>query len=137
MTLDLEADRKGVLAAAEQEVQAAANNDVAAYFATLAEDAVYLAPNTMAKEGQELRHWLREFLEGFRIEWLEYAHGTIEVRGDLAYQDYSYTWRVSPKFGGDGPVTRGKGVLVLRRESDGGWKIVRNVWNADPGPQGK
>jgi len=132
MTLELDTDRKGVLAAADQEAQAAATNNVEAYFAVLADDAVYLAPNTLAKGGLELRQWLREFLEGFRIEWLEHAHGSTEISGDLAYHDYSYTWRVSPRHGGDGPVTQGKGLLVLRRESDGAWKIVRNIWNAEP-----
>jgi len=137
MTLELDADRKAVFATADQEVQACARSDVAAYFAVLAEDAVYLAPNTAPKKGQELRRWLQEFLEGFRIEWVEYTHGDSEIRGRLAYHDYSYAWRVSPRSGPDGPVTRGKGLLVLRKESDGAWKIVRNVWNANPAPQGK
>jgi ketosteroid isomerase-like protein len=127
-------DHQAVLAIASQEVQATAENDVNAYLAVLAEDAVYLAPNTTPKTGHELRTWLHEFLEGFKIEWLEYKHGATEVRNDLAYHDYSYVWRVSPKNGEEGPVRRGKGLLVLRRQADGAWKIVRNIWNADPAP---
>jgi ketosteroid isomerase-like protein len=54
--------------------------------------------------------------------------------GDLAYHDYSYSGRFTPKAGGEPGIGHGKGLQVLRREPDGAWKIVRNVWNAAPPP---
>ena len=125
-------DVQQVVAVADEEAAATRDGDAAAYFAVLADDAVYLPPDQGAKQGAELREWLSDFLGRFSVEWLEYVHDESVIVGDLAYHRYSYRWRVTPKSGGEPTLASGKGLHVLQREADGGWKISRNLWNVTP-----
>jgi ketosteroid isomerase-like protein len=54
-------------AVAEQEKQAAAAGDIEAYVALLADDAIFMAPATSMKAGEELREWLAGFLEQLEV----------------------------------------------------------------------
>ncbi len=121
-----------VLALAQREPAAMAAGDVQGWLDLLSADAVYLPPNSPPKSGPELRTWLADFLNTSVVEWLEYEDGATAVSGDLAVHDYSYVWRVTPRSGGQPVFGRGKGIQVLHRASGGGWKLVRNVWNATP-----
>jgi uncharacterized protein (TIGR02246 family) len=132
-----ESDTQRVLDVVAQEVEAAGTGDVERYFAILADDAVFMAPNQPPRSGEELRDWLREFLEGFRVEWLRFEHVDAEIDRDLAYHTYAYRWRVTPRAGGEPTVSQGKGLHVLRRQKDGGWKVIREIWNASPGSGGR
>jgi ketosteroid isomerase-like protein len=127
-------DRRQVIAVADQEAAAMSASDMDQYLAILADDAVFLPPSSPARRGGELRQWLRDFLEGFTTEWLRLVHGETVVAGDLAYHDYAYSMKVTPQAGGQPSVGHGKGLHILRREPDGSWKMVRNVWNAAPAP---
>jgi ketosteroid isomerase-like protein len=129
-----EADRKQVIAVTDEEAAAMAAGDFARYEAILADDAVYLPPNSLPKEGNELRAWLKDFVERFAIQWLSFIHDETVVAGDFAYHRYTYSWRVTPKAGGEPVVGHGKGLQILRREPDGQWKMARSIWNAIPGP---
>jgi len=128
-------DRQNISALINQEVNAVSAGDVETYHALLTDDAVFMPPNSPAKTGEELRHWLRDFLECFTVEWMEFIHGNIEVTGDLAFHEYTYKWRVTPKEGGKTNVSGGKGIHIVRRQRDGSWKIAREIWNANPMPQ--
>lgn len=86
------------------------------------------------RQGDDLRRWLRAFLEGFRVDWLEFEPLAVETAGHLAYHAYSYSWRVTPRAGGEPIEARGKGLHILRREADGAWRIAREIWNASPAP---
>lgn len=108
--------------------------DMRRYLAILADDAVFMPPNSAAKSGDELRAWLREFVEGFKTEWLAFAHGETIVAGDFAFHDYTYSMRYTPRAGGEPGIGHGKGLHILRRQPDGSWKLVRNIWNARPAP---
>lgn len=125
-----------VLAVTDEEMSAMASGDIHRYFSILADDAVFMPPNAPAKRGEELRCWLRDFLERFTTEWLYTADGETVVLGDLAYHDYIYSMRFTPKGGGEPGIGHGKGLHILRREPSGEWKIVRNIWNAAPPPTG-
>jgi ketosteroid isomerase-like protein len=127
-------DRKWVIEVADEEAGAMAAGDMHRYGAILADDAVFMPPNSAAKIGVELRQWLGDFLEQFSTEWLALAHGETVVVGDFAFHDYTYSMRFTPRAGGEPGVGHGKGLHVLRRQPDGSWKIVRNVWNAAPPP---
>ena len=135
MTSTNDPDRiKGVLAIIEREVHAASSGDAAGYFSILDEEATFLPPNLPPKQGDELREWLRDFLERFAIEWIDFIHEETEVAGDLAYHRYAYSWRVTARAGGPPTVAQGKGLHVLRRRPGAGWKILCEIWNASPAP---
>jgi ketosteroid isomerase-like protein len=127
-------EKQRVESAVDAEVNAIADDDIDGYLAVLAEDALFLPPGLPSLSGEKLRAWLREFLEGWRIEWLGFHHNETEVAGDLAFHRYSYSWRLEPKTGGELQVAHGKGLHILRRAKDGSWKIAREVWNMRPTP---
>jgi ketosteroid isomerase-like protein len=124
------ADR--VLDPVEREKSAAVTGDAELYFSALAGDALFLPPNTTAKTGAELRSWLKEFIDGFRVEWLRFESSELQVSGEIAYHIYAYRWRVTPVAGGEPTVASGKGLHILRRQPDGSWKIARELWNSTP-----
>jgi ketosteroid isomerase-like protein len=132
--LEDQQEKKLVDDAIDAEVAAIADDDIERYLALLTEDALFLPPGLPSMEGDALRDWLREFLEEWRVEWLGFRHDETEVCGDLAFHRYSYSWRLEPKTGGQLQVAHGKGLHVLRRSADGGWKIAREIWNGRPTP---
>jgi ketosteroid isomerase-like protein len=114
-------------------VRAVAAGDIAAYDALLAGDAVFMPPNGPAREGSELRNWFRDFAAGIAVEWLEFSHVQTEVDGNLGYRAYTYKWRVTPRAGGEATLGQGKGLHVVRRDIDGRWKIVPQIYNVTAG----
>jgi len=124
--------RDAIIDVTDKEAAAVAGADMDAYEQVLAEDAVFLPPNGEPRSGTALRAWLREFLEGFAVEWLRFSHGDVAADGGLAYHTFEYEWRLTPRAGGEPIVSQGKGLHVLRREPSGEWKILREIWNASP-----
>jgi ketosteroid isomerase-like protein len=125
-------EREAVIAVATSEMNAAAEGDIVSYLSLLSDDAVFMAPATPRKTGQDLRKWLSDFLEDFEVQWVEYLHGETEVQGSLAFHDYTYTRRITPKGGGETVESRGKGLHVLRRDPSGRWQVLREIWNDSP-----
>ena len=123
---------KPVLAPVEREKTAISTGNSAEYFAVLTDDAVFMPPNSTAKGGEELRNWLGAFVTEFRVEWLSVVSTELEAVSDLAYHTFAYTWRVTPRTGGEGKTSSGKGLHILRRQVDGCWKISREIWNGVP-----
>lgn len=121
-----------VLVPVEKEKMAPVTGDAELYFAALADDAVFLPPNTTTKTGAELRSWLKEFIDGFRVEWLRFESSELQIFGEMAYHIYAYRWRVTPIAGGEPTVASGKGLHILRLQPDASWKIARELWNSTP-----
>ena len=61
---------------------------------------------------------------------------SVEGRGDLAYAIGTYRMAVTPKKAGAKPlpVEQGKYVEVMKKQGDGSWKIVYDIWNPDAPP---
>ncbi len=127
-------ERQQVFAITEAEVDAIESGDLAKYVSLLTDDAVFLPPNAFAKSGDELRQWLRDFLERVSIKYAGFAHDETIIRGDLACHFYTCSWTAVPRSGGNPVLMSFKGVHVLRRQPEGSWRISRSVWNTDPVP---
>lgn len=125
---------KDVMAAIEREKAAVASGNWPDYQAVLSEDVVFMPPQSPSKSGEELKRWLASFLRDIRVEWLDFKTVELEAAGDLAYHAYVYTWRTTPRAGGEAKVSSGKGLHILRRQADGPWKIAREIWNDLPEP---
>jgi ketosteroid isomerase-like protein len=125
-------DHQRVIAVTEEEVAAIEAGDADRYLALLGDDAVFMPPNIAAKTGDDLRQWLRDFLDRVTIKYLQFTHGEIVVRDDLACHAYSCSWKATPKSGGQPTLMCFKGMLVFRRTPDRIWKICRSIWNSDP-----
>ena len=51
--------------------------------------------------------------------------------GDLAYQRGTFTVAVTPKAGGETHNTSGNFLRIYRRQPDGSWRRVRDMFNSD------
>jgi len=128
----LDRDRQRVLAVTEEEVAAIEAGGIDRYLDLLSDDSVFMPPDVAAKTGDDLRQWLRDFLDRVTIKYLQFAHGETVIRDDLACHAYACSWTATPKSGGQPALMRFKGMHVLRRQAGGTWKIARSIWNTDP-----
>jgi ketosteroid isomerase-like protein len=124
-----------VLATIARERDAVAAGSSDEYFKLLDRDAVFMPPMLLQNTGSALRQWLKEFLEHFTVEWLQFLTTELVVLSEYAIHSYSYRWKVSPRGSGQGTTSSGKGVHILRRERDGSWLILREIWNVSPDDQ--
>lgn len=100
-----------------------------------AEDAVMLPPDLPVLAGKPaIREYVldAQSIPGFKISWEpESAH--ISKSGDMAYLIERNVIEMDGEDGGR-IVTHGKVVTVWRKDSDGRWKNVVDMWNAAPRP---
>lgn len=93
------------------------------------DDAVLNPPNQPAVNGRvAIQAWFEKFppLTAFKCTDVK-----VEGRGDLAYVLGTYTMTIAPP-GAPGPVNdSGKYVDVRRRQKDGRWLIVVDIFNSD------
>jgi uncharacterized protein (TIGR02246 family) len=109
---------------------AAQGRDIERIVSYWADDAVLFPPGSSRLEGKPaIRAYVAKSFQapGFGISW-KTTDVVVSRSGDLAYA--TGTNRVSFT-GPDGqPVTvEGKAVTVWRREKDGAWKCVIDIWN--------
>jgi ketosteroid isomerase-like protein len=95
------------------------------------DDATVLPANApMVADKQAIRaRWAAELVPGVDQSW---QSNKVEVAasGDLAYDTGSYTMTMKDAQGK--PVTdRGKYIEVWKKQADGKWKVVADIWNSD------
>lgn len=57
----------------------------------------------------------------------------VEGSGDLAIAVGNYRMDLTPKKAGAKPLKdEGKYIEVMKRQNDGTWKIVYDIWNSNP-----
>jgi ketosteroid isomerase-like protein len=126
-----------VLRVAAEEAAAIESGNADKYIALLAPDAVFLPQNERMKAGAELHAWIRSFLESTLVHYLDFRHLETEVREDVAYHAYVCRWSMSPHAGGPAAEKSMRGVQILRRQTDGAWKISVSISNEHPGSPGR
>lgn len=102
--------------------------DWAALAALYAEDAIILPPNHPPVTG---RVAIKTYFEGFPpMSAFEVPALEIEGRGDIALVRGTYSLTISQE--GAAPVTdSGKWMEMRRKQADGSWIILRDIWNSD------
>lgn len=122
-------DEAAVREALDIEMKSANAADAAAWASIYTEDAIVLRPHANSLEGREaIQKWLGT------LPPISNAKG--EVRevfgyGDLAYSrgSYSMTFTIP---GVPRPIEeQGKFVQIFRKQSDGSWKMAREIYNSD------
>src|SRR5258708_2812345 len=125
-------DERAIRDADAATLKAAQANDINGAVANYAEDASWLPPNSPLVHGKaEIRTGWAKLIgnPGFTIDWqinkLEVARS-----GDLAYTIYSYQMALN---GANGkPITdQGKDMAVWKKQSNGVWKMVADIFNSD------
>jgi len=125
-------DEAAVRQALDIEMKAANAADAAGWAAVYAQDAVVLRPHAPAVQGREaIQQWLATLppisnAKGQGVELVGY--------GDLAYLRGSYTMTFSLP-GAPAPFDeQGKFLQIYRKQTDGSWKLTREIYNSDLPP---
>lgn len=131
-SVDLEAEREALRRADSAYTQAAATKDVDAWAGMYAQNANLYPPDDSTVSGSEaIRAYGAAFtaMEGFSATFHPLA---LEVGGG-GDMGYTLSHFVITYTGPDGqPVTeQGRDLHVWRKQADGTWKIVIDIWNSD------
>ena len=131
--VDVEAERAALLTADEAWSQSAADLD--GFMSFVADDASMLpfdAPIATGKEAIRAVFSALSSAPGFALSWS--ATGSVVSRaGDLGYTIGTFELTVNDA-GGNPVTTVGKYVTVWRKQADGQWKVVADIFNRDAPP---
>jgi len=131
-----EADERAVREIETEWSKAAATKDVERFASFYADDATAFGPGTPMVTGKDaIRKTLDVFFAtpGVSLS-LQLTKVEVSRGGDLAYCSGTYTGTMNDPKGK--PVTdKGKYVVVYKKQPDGKWKCVADIWNTDlPAP---
>lgn len=103
--------------------------DLDAYTRTYySQDAVVLPPNAPVISGEAA---IASFLKSFPpITNFEFTLVHIEGTADMAWVQGAYNMTMTPE--GSSPINdTGKYIEIWKKQADGGWKVVRDIFNSD------
>jgi len=134
-------EAEGLLQADRAWSATAESKDWDAFFAGFANDAVMLAPHAPIAEGVDaIRNLLSGLISdpGFTVKWTP-THAFISESGELGY---TFGTDVMTVTGPDGEIVtdNGKYATVWRKDADGSWKVVLDMFNSAapaPGSEGE
>jgi uncharacterized protein (TIGR02246 family) len=130
--IDLQAEQAAIRQSAEDWEDAANAKDVDRLVGLYTPDASLFPPNAPIVTGSEGIHTVwSQFVEspGFASS-LQTTKVEISRAGDLAYAAGTYEDTREDAEGN--PVTdRGKWVTVSKKQPDGTWKVIADIWNSD------
>jgi len=128
-------DEAAVRAVDAEWARAASAGDGNAIAALYATDATVLPPMEPLRQGEAAKKYWVDFTNSFSGP-IELATTAVEGRGDLAYGVGKYRMSVTPKKAGAKPlpVEEGKYLEVFKKQADGSWKIIYDMWSANAPP---
>jgi uncharacterized protein (TIGR02246 family) len=132
----LSAEDEAAIRAVDAEwARAASAGDANALTATYASDATLLPPNEPLVKGEAVKKYNVDMANAFSGPF-ELTTTAVEGRGDLAYAVGIYRATLTPKKAGAKPMPteEGKYLETLKKQPDGSWKIVYDMWNANAAP---
>jgi ketosteroid isomerase-like protein len=132
-----DADRAEIAAVTEQALEIANTSQDWIRYAEVyyAPDAIVLPPNEGVIRGRSaMAEWLATFPP---ITTFEATQVEVDGAGDMAYVYGTYFMAVAMTEGEEPVPDEGKYIEIWRRQADGGWKIIMDIFNSDlPVPEG-
>ncbi len=115
----------------------ASNEDDIDHFMSLwDDDAIRMSPDLPAFVGKEMvRSYFETLFEKSTGIIAIYGETEVQVAGDMAFSRGTYTVSLSPKAGGPATHIDGKWLDILKRQTDGSWKIYRDCVNFNAPPK--
>ncbi len=115
----------------EREATLAGTNNMDSLLTVYTSDVVFMPPNEPIVNGHDaLKKWGDAMFEQVTIN-VRYTSSDVNVSGDWAIDQYTGVFTATPKAGGSPAEEKIKGVHIMKRQSDGTWRIAQDVWNAD------
>jgi len=132
---DTAAVRTAIDAANAAFVAAAEKGDAAQMTAGYDANAIALGPGGPAASGSaEIAKMMGGMLDAVAIKEFSLTTSDLIVTGDYAIETGTYAMVVTPKKGKDTP-DNGKYVVVWKKQADGSWKMLRDIWNTNVAPK--
>lgn len=129
--VDASAVRQSIESANAKFIDALKRGDTTTAVSNYADDAIVMMPNEGSWRGQDgVRKGFAGFLSQLAVKDAKLNTENVMVGGDLAVETGTYEWTLLPK-GGKEIKDKGKYMTVWKRNSDGAWKIVRDINNSD------
>ena len=131
--LNPEAEGAALMETSRDWAREASSGDLERIVSYWADDAIVLPPDQPALVGKAaIREFVRQSLAipGFSITW-EPERAAMSAHGDIGYlvERNRFTF---PDPAGVTQSQNGKGVTVWRKDPDGAWKCVIDIWNNNP-----
>jgi uncharacterized protein (TIGR02246 family) len=99
-----------------------------------ADDAIVMSPGTESWRGREaVRKGFAGMAAQMPVKEMSLKTEDVTVGGDLAVETGTYEMTMQPTTGRE-VKDKGKYVVVWKRQADGSWKIVRDIFNSDVPP---
>jgi len=134
-SLDRNAEARGLMQHSRDWSAMVESGDLEASIDYWADDAIMLPPDMPALMGKTA---IRDYvmgatnIPGFKIRW-EPESAIISESGEMAYLIERNVIEMNGE-NGEKIVTHGKVVTIWRKDSDGAWKNVVDMWNSAPPP---
>ena len=129
---DLEAERAAIMKADADWSAAIGTKDPNAFIAFVAADGTIMPPNNPAVGGTDaILAWSTEMfaMPGFSVSW-QASSAEVASSGDLGYTVGSYNFTGTMPDGT--PMSdQGKYATVWKKQADGTWKVVVDIFNSD------
>ena len=132
-TVDTKAEGERLMQISKELSKTAATDSIEKTLSYWADDAVVMSPGQPPIKGKKA---IREMVEGtsiipgFKISW-EPLSVFVSKSGDLAYMIEQNRITLNDSLGK--PITEfNKSVTIWRKEADGSWKNIVDMWNSDP-----
>ena len=124
-----DADRDAIQLMVDNFSKALVAGDFATATSYYTEDGMVLPPNAPIIQG---RAAIQSLLVGFpKIVAFKQNITELEANGDLAYARLTYNLTTTPP-GAKSPINdTGKGIIILRKQTNGTWLTSRSVFNSD------
>jgi uncharacterized protein (TIGR02246 family) len=131
-------DKAGIRAVDAKWAQAAKAGDGQGIAALYVSDAILLPPGEPMVKGEAAKKYWVDFANGFSGP-TELNTMAVEGGGDVATAIGTYTMTLTPRKTGAKPLPteEGKYLEVLKRQDDGSWKIIYDMWSPNAPPAKK
>ncbi len=134
---DTEADTAAINAIWSTYVSSLEAGDIDAWLSLWTEDGVQMPPNEAPVIGKDkLRQRNGAALDLFTVA-IDITNQEVGVAGEWAFSRGVYTATFTPKDGSQPIPVDGKFMTILNRQTDGGWKIHRDIFNSSVAPGGE
>jgi uncharacterized protein (TIGR02246 family) len=98
----------------------------------MADEAIFMPPNKPAVVGKPaIRKWVADVQAKFRLQVTHHLTALEVARSaDLAYTSYAYEFFLTDS-AGKSTTLKGKDLTIFKRQADGSWKLIRDMWSPD------
>jgi ketosteroid isomerase-like protein len=129
------ADAKAIQAKSELWSKAASTKDLASFATFFADDATVMIPNEPAFRGiDNIKAVFTPVMQDPNFA-LSFTAGKVEVSGILGYTQGTYAMTNTGRDGKPFHDT-GKFLTVWKKQTDGSWKAIEDIFNSDLPPAG-